>query len=95
MRLFLLRDREVLQEDDEGSLQATIDEIIQKAKRQRYFGIIYSPKCQWSKGISFQFMDIVRLSLNLELHCMQLSLQGQMFMIFKHIHVKLVNKISQ
>ena len=28
--------REVLQEDDEGSLQATIDEIIQKAKRKRY-----------------------------------------------------------
>ena len=63
MRLFLLRDREVLQEDDEGSLQATIDEIIQKAKRQRYFGIIYSPECQWSKVVSFQFMDIVRLSL--------------------------------
>jgi len=33
--VFLLLDREVLQEDDEGSLQATIDEIIQKAKRQR------------------------------------------------------------
>ena len=42
--VFLLLDREVLQEDDEGSLQATIDEIIQKAKRQRYNGISCSPK---------------------------------------------------
>lgn len=31
----MLFSREVLQEDDEGSLQATIDDIVQKAKRKR------------------------------------------------------------
>lgn len=32
---FLLHLREALQEDEEGSLQATVDDIIQRAKRRR------------------------------------------------------------